>query len=290
MKYFLLCTYLICLSPQLLAQKTPTTFLPGVISTEKIEYYSAFDPVDQSLYFVRRNAVWGDFNDKTPGFIYFIREKEGEWQTAEIASFSGQYSDGAPFISEDGKHFFFTSNRPHETKEGNGADIWLMEKVNGFWSTPRPLMGNVNSQGVEYSPVLTRSGRLYFASTGLGGLGQGDIFSCDFDANGCNNIQNLGEAVNSPTGEWNVFVDPEETYMIFEASGRIYGRDYGDLYISFRKEGVWQKAQYLQEMNSEGSDLAVRLSLDGKWFYYAQSEGGRVDIKRISSSVIEKYR
>ena len=285
-------TGLICFfnTALLLAQHEVTTYLPDVVSTDQIEYYTTFTPDGLHLYFVRRDATWGDFNDRTPGYIYESHFIDGQWSTPQIADFSGTYSDSAPFISTDGRWFFFTSNRPYDGKQGTGPGIWFMESTNAEWSKPQPMRGGINSAGTEYSPVLANSGQLYFASTRKGGLGQGDIYRCQFSEGICKDIQNLGKAINAPSGEWNVFVDPDETYMIFEASGRIQGRDYGDLYISFRKEGIWQKAQFLKEMNSEGSDLAVSLSRDGKWLFFAQSHDGEVDIKRVSVRVIEAYR
>ena len=281
---------LLMLCTQAMAQKYEVnTLFPDLVSTDKIEYYGTETAFNNSFYFVRREGVWGDFNNKNPNTIYVMEQKKGKWTSPRVALFSGQFSDNAPFVSPDASYLFFTSNRPYPGKSGKGSDIWFKIRKNSFFSSPKILKG-INSEGTEYSPVLTKSGTLYFASTGHGGLGQGDIFSCDFRRKGCKNIQNLGSAINSPEGEWNVFVDPDETYTIFEASGHIPGRDNGDLYVSFRKDGVWQKAQFIKEMNSEGSDLAVRLSADGKWLYFAQSHDGEVDIKKISVKVLDQYR
>lgn len=265
-------------------------FQSGIISTDLIEYYTAFTPDGNTLYFVRRDAKWGDFNDKTPGFIYTSIRQNGKWQSPTPASFSGEHSDGAPFISKNGQYFFFTSKRPREDKEAIDTDIWLMTQTASGWSSPTPLTGDINSDKTEFSPVLTNSGNLYFASMRPGGFGQGDVYVCKFDGKACENVQNLGEQINSPTGEWNVFVDPKETYMIFEASGRIPNKDNGDLYISFKKRGEWQQAVYMDVLNTEGSDLAVRLSPNGQTLYFAQSENGKVDIKFVSIDVIEQYR
>ncbi|GAB5523099.1 MAG: hypothetical protein Roseis2KO_09710 [Roseivirga sp.] len=265
-------------------------FLPGLISTDKIEYYTAFTPDGNTVYFVRRDAVWGDFNDKTPGYIYHSERKAGKWSEPEVSGFSGVYADGAPFISDNGDYFFFTSKRPQANKATIDTDIWFMRQTNSGWSTPTPLEGDINSDKTEFSPVLTNSGNLYFASMRDGGFGQGDIYVCEFRDGACSNVQNLGKQINSAGGEWNVLVDAEETYMIFEASGRIAGKNNGDFYISFRENGQWQKAIYMDALNTEGSDLAARLSPDGETLYFAQSKDGEVDIKSVSIEMIEQYR
>lgn len=289
MKGFLFATFLLLSTAVTAQQYKISTLFPNLVSTDRIEYYGTATYFNNSFYFVRREGTWGDFNNKNPNVIYRMERKKGGWTTPEVAEFSGRYSDSAPFVSTDAAYLFFTSNRPYANKKGKGSDIWFMIRKNSFFGGPFLLKG-LNSSGTEYSPVLTKSGKLYFASTGHGGLGQGDIFSCDFSRDGCTNIQNLGEAINSPTGEWNVFVDPDETYMIFEASDRIPGRENGDLYVSFRKNGQWQPAQFMDTLNSDGSDLAARLSADGKWLYFAQSHNGEVDIKKVSVRVLDQYR
>lgn len=281
---------MVAISPLKAQEERIEVFLPGLVSTDIIEYYTAFTPDGNTLYFVRRNAEWGDFNDKTPGYIYESVFKAGKWQKPQLASFSGEYSDGAPFISHDGQYFFFTSRRPQESEATANTDIWFMTRTTSGWSAPAALGGDINSDQTEFSPVLTNSGNLYFASMRAGGFGQGDIYVCEFRAGACDNVQNLGEHINTATGEWNVFVDREETFMIFEASGRIAGKDNGDFYISFKENGQWQRAIYMDALNTEGSDLAARLSPDGKTLYFAQSKGGEVDIKSIGIEVIEQYR
>jgi len=290
MRTFFTGTLLMLYTFGLRAQESVQTFLPGLVSTDKIEYYTTFSPDGLDLYFVRRDAKWGDFNDKTPGHIYKSHFNKGQWSQPKVAPFSGTYSDGAPFISQDGRWFFFTSNRPYEGKKGSGSDIWVMKKKGNGWTKPKPMGGDINSPGTEYSPVLTTSGNLYYASMRAGSIGQGDIFSCRFKEGNCYRSINEGRAINTKTGEWNVFVAPDERYMIFEASGRIANRDNGDLYISFRKNGAWQPAQFMEALNTKGSDLAVRLSADGKWLYFAQSHDGEVDIKQVSVDVIKAYR
>ena len=265
------------------------TFAPDIISTDIIEYCATFSG-ENSVYFVRRDARWGDFNDKTPGHIYSSDKQGNSWSEPKLAPFSGTYSDSAPFISPDGQYFFFTSNRPDSDKSSEKADIWLMTQTGDGWSAPTRLDNSINTAGTEYSPVLTKSGNLYFASTGHNPIGQGDIFICEFNGKGCDNVQNLGAAINSPKGEWNVFVDWEETFMIFEASERPPYHGYGDLFISFRENGNWTKAVNMKALNTEGSELAVRLSPNGKTLYFAQSKDGDVDIKMVDAGVIENYR
>jgi len=42
------------------------------------------------------------------------RYKDGHWSQPEVAPLSGQFQDADPYITADGKHFYFISDRPVE--------------------------------------------------------------------------------------------------------------------------------------------------------------------------------
>ena len=66
--------------------------------------------------------------------------------------------------------------------------------------------------------------------------------------------------MNSPTGEWNVWVDPGETVLLFEASSRLTNvAAPGDLYVSVRDGSSWGPSVPLAGINTEGSDLMPRI-------------------------------
>jgi hypothetical protein len=266
-------------------------FEPDNISTTAaIEYFPTFTPDGKTVYFVRRNAIWGDFESTAPDVIFVSHFRDAGWTSPQIARFSGEFSDSDPFISTDGKYLFFTSDRPFQGAGENNEDIWMLMVDGDGWGDPIHLNGEINSDGTEYSPVLTNKNRLYFASTREGGSGQGDIYWCDFAEDSCRSVTNIGSTINSATGEWNVFVDPKEEYLIFEASGKIENKDGGDLYISFPENGNWMKPINMELINSDGSDLAARLSHDGKLLFFASQSGKQVDIYSVPINIIDYYK
>ncbi|MBA3784587.1 MAG: PD40 domain-containing protein [Acidobacteria bacterium] len=112
----------------------PAIFGEGVISGGSFDSHPAFAPDGKTLYFVRSTP---NFNFWT---ILVSQFKNGKWQTPEVAPFSGEYSDADPFITADGKKFFFISKRPVAGKEKTDTDIWMMEKTaRGAWSEPQNL-------------------------------------------------------------------------------------------------------------------------------------------------------
>jgi hypothetical protein len=67
---------------------------------------------------------------------------------------------------------------------------------------------------------------------------------------------NLGGQINSPGYEFNAYVNPAETILLFTAYNRADGFGSGDLYISRKNsEGEWGSAENLgPEINSDKMD------------------------------------
>src|SRR5215217_4416785 len=126
------------------ALSEPQVFGPGVLSTGDYDLNSAFTPDGKTIYFTKASP---DFRSFT---LVVSRFEKGKWSTPEVAPFSGQYSDADPFISPDGKHLYFCSNRP---LTGNTPkkdyDIWVIDQSVSGWSQPRNLGAPINAEGNE---------------------------------------------------------------------------------------------------------------------------------------------
>jgi hypothetical protein len=83
------------------------------------------------------------------------------------------YNVGHPSISRDGKYLFFASDKAGGQ---GGSDLYYCELINSKWSAPVNLGSKVNSSSKEDYPYMHPTGRLYFSSDRLGGLGGLDIF------------------------------------------------------------------------------------------------------------------
>ena len=91
----------------------------------------------------------------------------------------------------------------------------------------------------------------------------------------------LGPAINSTTGEWNLWVSADEKEMIFEASSRASNVSAaGDLYYTRRSKQGWEPAAPLSHLNSPGSDLMPRMHPDGETLYFTTAPiGGTAKVK-----------
>ncbi len=230
-----------------------------------------FSPDGQTAYWAEWNGAWGG-DDTGPRIIYVANQSNGEWSEPEPAPFTGDYLDDDPFVSPDGEWLYFVSERPvNETDDSTDANIWRYSLV----EDDRLEYLNINSDEVEYSPVATASGALYFAVALEGGPGRGDIYRAAAMDDGFGQPEALGAAINSPTGEWNLWVSADEDELIFEASSRASNVSVpGDLYYSWRTEASWSAAVPLSSLNTRGSDLMPRFSADGETLYYTTAPMG----------------
>jgi Tol biopolymer transport system component len=235
-----------------------------------------FTPDGSTAFWVAWNGNWGS-NQASQRVIYTSQQQDGVWSTPTPAEFSGHHSDSDPFATPDGQWLYFVSDRPtNDDDESLDTNIWRYSLIE------RNLLEyiSINSSSREYSPVVTASGALYFASDREGGPGQGDLYRAAPNGSGYLPPQPLGPAFNTPTGEWNLWVSADEDEIIFEASSRPTNVSAsGDLYYSWRTPAGWTDATPLEGVNSQNSDLMPRLHPDGETLYFTTAPfGGHAQI------------
>jgi len=230
-----------------------------------------FSPDGKTAYWVEWDGTWGSRN-RGQRVIYTAQQENGIWSKPEPAPLSQRYSNEDPFVSPDGQWLYFVSDRPiNDADKKLDANIWRYSLVKN--NCVEYL--SINSESAEYSPVMTSSGALYFASARGGGPGEGDIYRAAPLGDGFGTVEILGPAINSRTGEWNLWVSADECELIFEASSRPTNVSAsGDLYYSWRAPAGWTAAVPIERLNSDGSDLMPRLHPDGNTLYYTTASIG----------------
>jgi DNA-binding beta-propeller fold protein YncE len=229
-----------------------------------------FTPDGKRAFWTEWDGAWG--SKRTQRVIYTAELRNETWTKPAPAPFSQQYSDDDPYVSPDGRWLYFVSERPvNDADEEPDADIWRYSLIEEGRLEHLP----VNSEAAEYSPVITSSGVLYFASARDGGPGQGDIYRAAPIEDGFAPAEALGPAINSRDGEWNLWVSGDESEMIFEASSRSTNvSESGDLYYSWRTPAGWTFPVPITSLNSAGSELVPRLHPDGDTLYYTTAPLG----------------
>ena len=137
---------------------------------------------------------------------------------------------------------------------------------------------NINS--IEYSvknPSISADGTtLYFSSDMPGGFGNFDIYRGDINENGdINNIENLGQKVNTEGQEMFPFIGNENT-LYFSSDSQL---GLGGLDVFFTKEvdGKWASARNVGiPVNSNADDFAFSINeTSGEGFISSNRSGGK---------------
>lgn len=252
----------------------PQIFEEGVISTGDYDTHPAFSPSGDTLYFLKCLA------DANFCSICVSYKKDGKWSLPQVVPFSGRYVDADPFVTKDGNTLYFVSNRP--VNEGDSAkadwDIWKTERTSSGWAKPTHLDSPVNSSGSEFFPTLADNGNLYFGSSVKGGKGGSDIYVSRFINNKYTAPENLGDSLNTADNEYEPFIAPDESYLIFMATIP-NGIINADFYISYNLNGKWSKAKKLSSpINSNATEWGGKVTRDGKYFFFGSSRNKIIDV------------
>ena len=244
------------------AENTAKRFAPGFISTPENELNGLFSP-DGKEFFYSIDAPRGEF----AVILISRQDAEGNWSEPEIAPFSGHYSDVDPLMSPDGKRIFFCSKRPRPgNEEPRDADIWYVDRQGDGWSDPIHLDSTVNTTRNDWYCSSTHDGVLYY-STWDDERKTDDIFRVVPTENGYQR-EKIGEEVNTYNAEFDPFIAPDESYLIF-SSWRQEGLGNVDLYISFQVDGNWTPAKNMGEIvNSPARDYCPWVSPDGQDLFF----------------------
>jgi hypothetical protein len=241
---------------------TPVIFGEGIVSRITQELNAVFSPDGKELFFTLSD------NFRTHYVLcHMTMDEDSVWSEPKVAPFAGRYSDADPIFTVDGSRLYFISKRPYEgDEERDNFDIWFVEREDQEWGKPKPVPGNINDEFNQYYVSLSQSGNLYYASRRSKDESF-DIFKATPTDTGFVSSR-MGAPINTSQSEGDVFISPDESYMIF-VSRRDGGYGSGDLYISYQNNGNWTEPQNLgSEINSPDFDYCPVVSPDGLYFFY----------------------
>jgi outer membrane protein OmpA-like peptidoglycan-associated protein len=203
---------------------------------------TVFTSDGNTMYFTRNNFRPGKYKTSEEDInelkIYTAtKDSKGEWTNIkEFVHNNNNYSTGHPALSPDNKTMYFVSNMPGGA---GGTDIYKSVLENGAWGTPVNLGRPVNTEGNEMFPFVSADNRLFFASTGQGGLGGLDIFEYEL-SNASAEVLNMGFPVNSMKDDFGLILNASGSTGYFSSNRKRGGTD-DDLFM-FTSKPVSRKA------------------------------------------------
>jgi len=250
------------------AQKEAQPFLSELFENYPNVRDIAISPNGNEIYF-----TVDDLKSKI-AVIAYIKKNERGWTSPKTVSFTGNYRDLEPAFSPDGNRLFFVSNRPlhKDSIHPKDYDIWYVDKVDDIWSKPKNIGMPINTQAHEFYPSLTNKGDLYFTAEREGVVGREDIFVSRLKDGIYQEPTSVNGGVNTKYFEFNAFVAPDESYLIFSGQRPKEGKGRGDLYISYNENNTWTKAELLREVNSDYLDFCPFVDVKSGKFYFTSQK------------------
>jgi hypothetical protein len=200
---------------------------PDVVSTDQGESWISFHPTMELAVFGRHNENWGEHT------LYWTQRVDGEWSTPAVVQFSGMFNDRGARFSPDGRYLYFSSDRPRPGSEEQGSfNIWRMSHSEEGWGDLE-YHPHISSEEADAHPSVAADGTIYFASGRSGGAGRWDLYRAIPTAEGYD-VESLGPAINTERSETDIFVDPEQRFIIFVRTDDPAGYGGDDLFYSER--------------------------------------------------------
>jgi hypothetical protein len=261
--------------PEPAPDSLPLVFLPGIVSTDTLDFNSTFSVDGKTYYFSRSH------NRKY--VIFETSYKDNKWQEPVISPlFDTAYSNTDPFIAADSA-IYFISNRPMDKNDTTADyDIYRLVKQPGGYGAAEYLTG-VNSDSTEYYVSVSRTGNVYFSSYRDGNL---DLYMSNKTATGYEKPVTLGPTVNTQYDEHDPLIAPDESFLVFP-SDRPGGLGEADLYISHKVNGKWQTPIPMGHgINTKRYEYCPYLTPDGKYFFFSSE----YQVKWISGDVLKRRK
>jgi len=269
----------------------PEVFTQGIISNDEIQGCYAFMNMGKTFIF---NSMIND-DDWQISPTYIMECKGDKWTMPKRVPFQELYPyNFSGGVSSDGETLYFSSLRlPDGSGKLGDANIWMIQKTSWGWSNPRILEFPINSENFDAHASVTKDGTIYFMSNRVDGYGEMDLYCSKWIEERHVRAENLGLPINTKYDEFDPFVSPDESYLIY-CSMTLEGYGKSDLYISFKTvDGSWSEPKNLgKEINSPDYEVRPSVTFDGQYFFFTRGNLNpeKNNIYWVDAKIIEKFK
>jgi hypothetical protein len=199
-----------------------------------------------AIFAANGNTLYVSYVDnegkKTLKTTHKLRDKK-EWTYPMEVKFSKDWNKVnicSQCVSADGSVLIISAEGARQSE--GGYDLYMCRLgADGLWGEPINLGRTVNTKGDEMFPSFDADGRLYFSSTGHGGLGGADIFRTNGAINNWTTVENLAPPINSTKDDYNIMFYPGSSTSGLFVSNRPGGMGNDDIYSFDKIQGAMDK-------------------------------------------------
>lgn len=260
-------------------------------------------PINSMLFAEHGVSLSGD--GKT---MVFQSDRTGRWRLYESSLHDSAWTEpnpidsinnyhqsdifiGGAFLSYDGKSLYFTSDMFGSL---GSMDIFISEKKEGKWGTPKNLSFQINTKQYEGFPSLTSDNRiLYFIRKNLTKKENEACYSIYISEKDSNDIWSNPTALDFPVNtqcEDAPRISPDGKTLIF-SSIRNGGKGKYDLYrCNYNKDLGWSKVLPLDYINTEYNDKLISITPNQEYIYFSNNGGFSDDIYCSKIPFIERLQ
>jgi hypothetical protein len=237
-----------------------------------------------------------DRGNKSDYVDYHMQIKNGKWTIPVPLDLNLNVPVKYPFFHPNGEKLVFASYVNEGKKINRDMDICIADYRNGEFSNMKILDSSVNTSAPERHPTISKGGTLYFYSIREGGAGGADIYYSELIDNKYQPAVNIGDNINTAGDEYNPFIAPDGSYLMFNSPNRKgIEDDHHDIYISFKNDdGSWTEAVNAgDKINSPYDDWAAYVTSDGRYFFFTsrkRSKGNEPDIYWVDAKIIKDLK
>ncbi|WP_422358643.1 OmpA family protein [Reichenbachiella sp.] len=197
----------------------------------------ALDDNNTKIEVVNNDGKLFMYKEDTGGDLYYSEPMSSGWSNPQEfnSGLRDHLVESHFFINDDENIIYFASKG-----ENGKLDLFqsILDPTNESWSSPLPIVGQINSNSNEDHPFLSHDGKtLYFSSDRPESIGGYDIFKSEIDpVTGLwGAAVNVGYPINSIDDEINYQLN-EDNISGFLSSNRLHGQGDFDIYY-FHKQG-----------------------------------------------------
>jgi outer membrane protein OmpA-like peptidoglycan-associated protein/tetratricopeptide (TPR) repeat protein len=253
--------------------------LPPVVNAYYIHSHPVISADQKTLVYTVRSGI-GNNDDEN---IVMTKWNGIEWSAPVPISdkINTTNNEGTCSMSLDGSILVFVGC---SRKDGFGScDLYISNKINGEWTVPVNLGGNINSAAWDSHPSLSPDGRvLYFTSGRPGGLGKEDIYVSYMKEDGTwTKAKNVGAPINTPGSETSPFIHPSSGRLYFSSNFHL-GMGGEDVFYSNLTDTAWSEPVNLgYPINTHLNDGTMFITIDNQKGYYSRFDNQNNFMSRV---------
>lgn len=249
-----------------------------VINTKGDEFFPTITADGNTMVFSLRKP------GRTSSTIYKSNYTNDGWsKPAVFEILNSDGDDQTPFITPDGDIIVFSSNRKGSLvpvrKPGQKYfitnDIYISRLIDGKWTKPVSLPGDVNTIKNERAPSLSRDKKtLYFSRYDGDDIEKSVIMQATLSGDSYTDVKTLPFPVNSGNSDFGLMPSNNKTGFYF-SSNRPGGFGLWDIYFVHYENGIFSNVINLgPEVNSRANELSITEIGENKIYFCSDREGG----------------